>query len=140
METLTSDRRVEVFRSTDAFAVEAYRAATRIRSQVGAGLAGEIRRTAVAAGGAVIAASSCRPGAQAERDYLERARAALFESRYYLHLARRFGWLDAKRYRGLTLRQDAAVRGLDDLIRQSAEAGRTAAQPRNAAKNPPRTC
>jgi four helix bundle protein len=138
METLTTDRRVAVFRSTDSFAVEAYRAATRIHSQVGSGLAAEIRRTAVAAGGAMIAASSCRPGIPAEREYMERARAALFESRYYLHLARRFGWMDAKRYRLLTLRQDAAVRGLDDLIRRSVEAGRTADTPGDAARNPPR--
>ncbi|HXV76425.1 MAG TPA: four helix bundle protein [Candidatus Polarisedimenticolaceae bacterium] len=116
METLKSDRRIDVFRSTDSFAVEAYRAATQIRSNVGAGLAEEIRRTAVAAGGAMIAASSYPAGAGAERVHLERARAALLESRYYLHLARRFGWLDAKSYRALTLRQDAAVRGLDGLI------------------------
>jgi four helix bundle protein len=117
MATLRSDRRLQVFRTTDAFAVEAFRAASDIRSRAAAHVAGEIRRTAVTAGGAVIAASSCREGIEAERGHLERARTALYESRYYLHLARRFGWLDAKRYRALTLRQDAAVRGLDGLIR-----------------------
>jgi len=116
MEALRSDRRVSAFKTTDAFAVEAYRVASALPSRGGAGLAEEIRRAAVAAGGAVVAASAYSDGGAEERALLRRARRALFESRYYLHLARRFGWLDARRYRGLTLRQDAAVRELDAVI------------------------
>ena len=76
-------------------------------ARAGAGLAEEIRRAAVVAGSAVVAASAYADGGPEERAFLRRARRALFESRYYLHLARRFGWLDGRRYRALTLRQDA---------------------------------
>lgn len=119
MEALKSDGRVKAFKATDAFAVEAYRAVTSMHKRMGTGLAEEIRRTVVAAGGAIVAASACGAGDDSERAYLRRARTALFESRYYLHLARRFGWLDAKRYRALTLRQDAAVRELNSLLEGS---------------------
>ena len=70
----------------------------------------------MAAGGAVVAASAYAEGGAEERTFLRRARRALFESRYYLHLARRFGWLDSRRYRALTMRQDAAVRELDNVL------------------------
>jgi len=116
MEALKSDRRVSAFRTTDAYAVEAYRMASALPASAGAGLADEIRRTAVAAGSAVVAASAYSDGAIEERALLRRARRSLFESRYYLHLARRFGWIDARRYRALTLRQDAAVRELDSVL------------------------
>lgn len=116
MEALKTDRRVSAFKTTDAYAVEAYRVASAFPPTAGTGLAEEIRRSAIAAGGAVVAASAYRDGCAEERAFLRRARRALFESRYYLHLARRFGWLDARRYRGLTLRQDAAVRELDAVI------------------------
>jgi four helix bundle protein len=116
MEALKSDRRVSAFKTTDAYAVEAYRVVSAFPSRAGTGLAEEIRRTAIAAGGAVVAASAYSDGGAEERAFLRRARRALFESRYYLHLARRFGWLDARRYRALTLRQDAAVRELDAVI------------------------
>jgi four helix bundle protein len=116
METLKTDRRVSAFKTTDAYAVEAYRVVSAFPSRAGTGLAEEIRRAAIAAGGAVVAASAYSDGGAEERAFLRRARRALFESRYYLHLARRFGWLDARRYRALTLRQDAAVRELDAVI------------------------
>ena len=126
MEALKTDRRVSAFKTTDAYAVEAYRVASAFPPRAGAGLAEEIRRAAVAAGGAVVAASAYSDGGVEERAFLRRARRALFESRYYLHLARRFGWLDARRYRTLTLRQDAAVRELDAVIDDS----RTGPSPR----------
>ena len=114
MEALKSDRRLVVFRAADAFTVEAFRAAVSLpAASGGAGLAADLRRTVLAVGGAVVAATACPAGSPTERANLERARAALYESRYYLHLARRFGWLDAKSYRALTLRQDAATREVD---------------------------
>lgn len=120
MEALSTDRRVSAFKSTDAYAVEAYRVASALPSKAGGGLAEEIRRAVVAAGGAVVAASAYIEGGEEERALLLRARGALFESRYYLHLARRFGLLDARRYRALTLRQDAAVRDLDSVLARPA--------------------
>lgn len=114
MEALKADRRLVVFRAADAFTVEAFRVAVALPAGAGAaGLAADIRRTVLAVGGAVVAATACPAGSPTERLNLERARAALYESRYYLHLARRFGWLDAKSYRALTLRQDAAAREVD---------------------------
>jgi four helix bundle protein len=111
------DRRMHAFKATDAFAVDAYSAARRLKSEKGVGLAEEIRRTAVASGGAVVAAAASDPGGESERLHLHRARSALIEGRYYLYLARRFGLLDLRRYRTLTARQDAALRELDALLR-----------------------
>jgi four helix bundle protein len=116
MDALSRDRRIRAFRATDAFAVEAYEVAHRLVGSSHQGLAREIRRTAVRSGGAVVAASANARGGAAERELLERARDDLIESRYYLYLARRFGALDAKRYRALTARQDAALRELDALL------------------------
>jgi four helix bundle protein len=119
VETLTLDRRLVTFRATDAFAVEAYRVSRTLRgSRAVDGLADEIRRTAMRSGGAVVAASGSDAGGEAERRHLERARAAMYEGRYYLHLARRFGMIDLKCYRNLTLRQDAALRELDTLLQR----------------------
>jgi four helix bundle protein len=110
---------MSVFRATDAFAVDAFGVAQWLKGGHENGLAAEIRRTAVASGGAVVAASASVPGGDEERLHLERARSALIESRYYLYLARRFGLLDPKRYRALTLRQDAAVRELEAVLRRT---------------------
>jgi four helix bundle protein len=107
---------MHVFKATDAFAVDAYTAARWLKGERGSGLAAEIRRTAVASGGSVVAASASEPGGEQERRHLRRARLALIEGRYYLYLARRFGLLDQRRYRALTARQDAALRELDAVL------------------------
>ena len=106
MEPLASELRLSAFKATDAFAVEAYRATRSLGGTVGAALAEEIRRTVVRSGGGIVAASTSEAGGIGERQHLERARACLAEGRYYLHLARRFGLLDAKRYHALTVRQE----------------------------------
>lgn len=116
MATLTLERRLVAFRATDSFAVEAYRAATSMRAGPSAPLADEIRRTALAAGGAVVAASASEGCTAVEREHLARARSALIEGRYYLYLARRFGLIDGKLYRTLTMRQDSAIRELEAAI------------------------
>lgn len=110
------NERIDAFRATDAFAVEAFRASIHFGDPAGKSLAVEIRRTAVRSGGAVVAATANPPGGLEERALLERARASLIEGRYYLYLARRFGMLDLKRYRALTVRQDAALRELGAVL------------------------
>ena len=105
-----------IFKATDAFAVEAYRVSRLLSGPESGGLAQEIRRTALCAGGAVVATSASEPGGVEERRQLERARSALIEGRYYLYLARRFGLLDRRRYHALTVRQDAALRELEQLL------------------------
>jgi four helix bundle protein len=117
VETVKADRRIEIFKATDAFAIDAYSASRRLKGGKDERLAAEIRRSAVQSGGAVVAASASDPGGEQERKHLQRARSALIESRYYLYLARRFGLLDSRRYRALALRQDAALRELDNLLR-----------------------
>jgi len=118
-----SEPRISVFRATDAFAIDAYSASRRLKGGKGKGLAAEIRRTAVESGGAVVAASAAEPGGELERGHLRRARSALIESRYYIYLARRFGLLDLKKYRALALRQDAALRELEGLLRPLRKSG-----------------
>ena len=127
MEGLTVDRRLAAFRAADAFTIEIYRAAGSLRrSEATQDLTGELRRNAVRSGAALVAASASRQGGETERGHLLAARVALIESRYYLYLARRFGVLDARRYRGLTLRLDAALRELDAILERS---GRRPADP-----------
>lgn len=114
MDALIRDRRLTAFRATDAFAVEAYRTASRLSGAHE--LTGEIRRAALRAGGAVVAASAVEPGGEPERRRLETARDALSEGRYFLYLARRFGLLDQAGYRALTVRHDAALREIEALL------------------------
>jgi hypothetical protein len=121
MDALSTERRMDAFRATDAFAVEAYRASGSLAKRAGP-LAVEIRRMAVASGGAVVAASASDAGGAEERGHLERARTALLEGRYYLYLARRFGLIDLRRYRALTVRQDAAMREVARLLLRRREA------------------
>lgn len=116
MDALTPASRMSLFKATDAFAAEAYRVAGSLAARAEGGLAAEIRRTALHSGGAVVAASVSPPDSAEERRELKRARAALIEGRYYLHLARRFGLLDRRRYRTLTVRQDAALREVGQLL------------------------
>lgn len=116
MATLAGDRRVRAFRATDAFALETYRVSRTVDETQHRALLDEIRRTAVRSGGALVAASGAASGGPTERRFLERARSGLLQGRYYLYVARRVGLLDLKRYRGLTVRQDAALRELDVLL------------------------
>jgi len=110
LEAVALDRGLDAFRATDAFAVEAYRVAGTLRD----GSLGEaIRRTAITAGAAVVSASAAVPASVAAAAHLERAREALLEGRYFLYLARRFGLLDVRQYRGLALRQDSALREIE---------------------------
>jgi hypothetical protein len=117
MESLVGGRRIRAFKATDAFAVEAYRASRVLNVATHGPLAEEIVRSAMRSGGAVVAAAATAPGGPAERRLLELARTGLFEGRYYLYLARRMGLIDLRIYRGLTIRQDVALRELDGLLR-----------------------
>ncbi len=118
MAVVAGDRRVRAFRATDAFALETYRVSRTVGEAQHRTLLNEIRRAAVRSGGALVAAAGAASGGPTERRFLERARSGLLEGRYYLYVARRVGLLDLKRYRGLTVRQDAALRELDALLGQ----------------------
>lgn len=107
---------MRAFKAADAFAVEAYRVSATLPRSGPVGLIEAIRRIALRSGGAVVAASANPPGGSDERRLLERARTELIEGRYYLYLARRLGLFDVKHYRGLTVRQDAALREIDRLL------------------------
>lgn len=110
-----SDDRMTTFRAIDAYAVEAYRVAGAMPRRGDAlDLAAEIRRSAARAGAAVVAAGSLKGDDVRSGRWYEQARGQLAEARYYLYLARRFGLIDGRAYRGLTLRQDAALRELTD--------------------------
>jgi four helix bundle protein len=117
MEAMRVDMRLRVFKATDAFAVDAYSATRGFKRGRRSGLASEIRRTAVASGSAIVAASASEPGSEQELGHMQRARSSLIEGRYYLYLARRFGMLDQKHYRALASRQDTALRELEGLLR-----------------------
>lgn len=117
MEAMNAESRLRVFKATDAFAVDAYAATRNFKRGRRSGLASEIRRTAIASGGAIVAASASEPGGEQELGHMRRARSALIEGRYYLYLARRFGMLEQKLYRVLASRQDTALRELEGLLR-----------------------
>ncbi len=118
---LRAQRRLKAFRAVDAFAIEAFRAARRLRGEDWRDLSREIRRTVARGGGALVAASAGDDGREGERKRLEAARAYLAESRYYLYLARRLGILDVRGYRGLCSRHDSAAREIELLLGRSLE-------------------
>ena len=122
MDFLSGDRRVRAFKATDAFAVEAYRLSASWPSSAPSDVVQAIRRVALRSGASLVAATANPVGGPDERRLLERARSELSEGRYYLYLARRLGLLDMKRYRGLTARQDVALRELDSLLQLPAPA------------------
>ncbi|ANM28987.1 hypothetical protein ABI59_04295 [Acidobacteria bacterium Mor1] len=118
---LKTHRRLKAFRAVDAFAIEAFRAARRLRGEDWRDLSREIRRTVARGGGALVAASAGDEGPGQERKRLDAARAYLAESRYYLYLARRLGVLDVRGYRTLCSRHDSAAREIELLLGQTAE-------------------
>jgi hypothetical protein len=122
--------RVKAFRATDAFVLEAYREAASLRGALGVEIGREIRAVVVRCGGALVAASAATSGRPAERRLLESARLSLAEGRYYLYLARRVGLLDQRRYRGLIVRHEAALRELDAALPDVRPPGRADATPR----------
>ncbi len=126
MDFLSGDRRLRAFKATDAFTVEAYRVSASLPRTGAEGVVEAIRKVALQSGGALVASTANPAGGLAERRQLERAREGLVEVRYYLYLARRLGSLDVKRYRGLSLRQAAALREIELLLK-----------PRPAAARPP---
>jgi hypothetical protein len=103
-------RRLRAFRALDAWAVDACQAAIQVGRQEGGGLDREILAAVSRAGAALVAACACPSGGVEEREALEAARAKLLEARYQIYLARRLGLFDVRRYRGLTLRQESALR------------------------------
>ena len=119
MELVTGDR-VRAFRAADALAVETYRAFAGGSGVGCSDLVSAIRGTALRSGGALVAAAASDGGAGEQR-HLVRAWDQLAEGRYYVYLARRLGLLDAKRYRNLTVRHEAATREIEALLRSGAE-------------------
>ncbi|MDH3628833.1 MAG: four helix bundle protein [Acidobacteriota bacterium] len=116
---MTEDGHVASFRAADAYAVEVVRAAQRIGTGRDATLLRELRRSALRCGGALVAASVAHPTSVTAKASLEAARGALAEGGYYLYLARRFGLLDARGYRALRVRQEAALKELTGLLDRS---------------------
>ena len=121
MVVVSGDRCLRAFKATEAFTVEAYRVSATLPRTASASLIEAIRSVTLRSGGALVAATANPVGGVAERRQLERARERLIEVRYYLYLARRLGILDVKRYRGLTLRQDAALRELERLLKPGSQ-------------------
>ena len=123
MAAMKEEAHVTMFRAADAYAVEVVRAAQRIGEGRDASLLKELRRSALRCGGALVAASVARPRSASAQSALESAQSSLAEGRYFLYLARRFGVLDARGYRSLKLRQEAAFRELGGLLEKSMSQG-----------------
>lgn len=110
----SADRGRRAFRSADDFAVEAHRAADGVVPG-SRQLADAIRGAAARAAASVAIAAAAR-GTPHSR--LVEARDALVEARYLLHLARRTGVLDARRFRPAASRHESALRDLESWIRE----------------------
>jgi len=115
MATLSRGRRsngwVETFRAADAWVVAAWEASAAM-APGSAELARQLRRGALDCGSALVAAAQCGGGEEG-REYIQRARARLLEARYLLYLSKRFGSIDAKRYKTLSLRLERALRDVN---------------------------
>ncbi len=99
---------LESFRAADAWVVAAWEASAAMAPGAGE-LSRQLRAGALDCGSALVAAAQCGDGAE-HRSYVERARARLLEARYLLYLCKRFGSIDSKRYKLLTVRLDRALR------------------------------
>ena len=119
MATLTFGRRsadpagsrwLEQFRATDAWVVAAWEASAAMPPGT-SDLSRRLRQGALDCGASLVAAAQCA-GDESESVYVNRACSRLFEARYVLYLARRFGSIDTKRYRHLSGRLDHALREL----------------------------
>lgn len=111
-----ADRGRRAFRSADDFAVEAHRAAESLSAGCRA-IADAIHSSAVRGASAIALAAA---GTDSPRERLLDARRALVEARYLLHLARRTGALDLRRFRPAVARHDTALRDLQAWIRDVA--------------------
>lgn len=99
---------LETFRAADAWVVAVWEAAASMGPGAGE-LARALRRGALECGAALVAGAQCGPGPTAD-EFLGRARARLLEARYLLYLTRRFGAVDARRYKTLNQRLERALR------------------------------
>ena len=99
---------LQTFRAADAWVVAAWEAAAAMAPGTSE-LARQLRRGALDCGSALVAAAQCGDGAE-NQGYLERARSRLMEARYLLYLSKRFGTIDSKRYKMLTVKLDRALR------------------------------
>jgi four helix bundle protein len=110
------ERRVRAFRATDHFALGVWQAVRTFGKAEGESLAGEIRKSIARSGGALVAAASAQEGDEAAQRALAQAHQGLLEIRYFLYLARRLGCLELKKYRELSVLQEAALREVGSLL------------------------
>lgn len=106
---------IRAFRASDAFALEVAKATESWGGGRAAHLGRWLGRLTARGAGAVLAATSAPAGDSLPPSLLERARERMHEAGYLLFLARRLGFLDARRYRSLRILQEAAVREIDAL-------------------------
>jgi four helix bundle protein len=114
-QTHAGEHRVRAFRATDQFALGVWQAVRTFGKAEGESLAGEIRRSIARSGGALVAAAS-HEGDEVAQRALAQAHQGLLEIRYFLYLARRLGCLDLKKYRELSVLQEAALREVGALL------------------------
>jgi len=99
---------LETFRAADAWVVAAWGAAAAMAPGTSE-LSRQLRRGALECGASLVAATQCEKAGE-KQGYIERARARLMEARYLLYLSRRFGAIDSRRYKTLSVQLNRALR------------------------------
>ena len=89
-------RKVEAWQLADDLAVAVYEATKVFPKEEAYGITSQIRR-AVTSVAANIVEGASRESAKDYAHFLQIARGSLAETQYFLHLARRLGYLDAAR-------------------------------------------
>mgnify|MGYP000123799341 CR=1 FL=1 len=114
--------KIRAWKKADDFVVAVYEATRRFPKEELYAVTGQIRRAAYSAPANIVEGAT----RESTRDYLHFlhiARGSLTETRYFLHLAHRLGYLSPEQKAGLTEQADEALRVLAGLIR-SVEAER----------------
>ena len=101
-------RWLQRFRAADAWVVAAWEATAAMPPGTGE-ISRRLRQVAVECGTSLVAAAQLATTEEG-KVHLDRAVARLAEARYLLYLARRFGAVDSKRYRHLSVKLDRASR------------------------------
>ena len=115
-------RKIKAWQLADDLAVAVYEVSKRFPKEEVYGITSQIRRAASSAAANIVEGAS-RESAKDYAHFLQIARGSLAEAQYFLHLAKRLGYLNddnAKRVESLAKETFACLHGLIAAVRKGA--------------------
>ena len=112
-------RKIEAWQLADDLAVAVYEATKGFPKEEVYGITSQIHRAATSVGANIVEGSS-RESAKDYAHFLQIARGSLAETQYFLHLARRLGYLQPEHAEQAARRVFGCLHGLIQAVRGSA--------------------